>query len=44
MLEYDKIDVSEGININETKAIFIIGILKIMILNMNYIFPMAVMI
>ena len=44
MLEYDKIDVSEGININETKTIFIIGILKIMILNMNHIFPMAVMI
>ena len=42
MLEYDIIDISEGIDEN---VIFVtIGILKILVLNMNCIFAMVVMI
>ena len=49
MLEYERIDISEGIDVNKTNlsknVIFItIGILKILVLNMNLIFVMAVMI
>ena len=47
MLVYDRIDISEGIDFNKTKKnmIFvIIGILKILVLNMNDIFAVAVMI
>ena len=49
MLEYDRIDISEGIDVNKTNAsknvIFvIIGILKILVLSMNHIFAMVVMI
>ena len=49
MLEYDRIDISEAIDINEAdayqKVIFvIIGILKIFVLNRNHIFVMVVMI
>ena len=49
MLEYDRNDVSEGIDINKTNAsktvIFvIIGILKVLVLNMNHIFVMVVLI
>ena len=50
MLEYDRIDISEGIDINKTNAsrqnvIFVtIGIFKILVLNMNHIFAMVVMI
>ena len=49
MLEYNRIDVSEGIDVNKTNyqksVIFvIIGILKILVLNMNLIFVMDVMI
>ena len=45
MLEHDRIDVSERIDINKTNAsknvIFIIvGTLKILVLNMNHIFAM----
>ena len=49
MLEYERIDISEGIDVNKTNlsknVIFItIGILKILVLNMNLIFVMVVMI
>ena len=49
MLDHDGINVLEAIDINRTNAskecdIFIIGILKILFLNMNHIFAMAVMI
>ena len=49
MLEYDRIDISEGININKkmhkNSAIFvIIGTLKILVLNMNHIFATTVMV
>ena len=50
MLEYDRIDISEGIDINKTSASNecdsdkTIGILKILILSMNHIFVMVVMI
>ena len=48
MLEYDRIDISEGIDIDKTNAsnvIFaIIGILKILVLNMNHTYAMVVMI
>ena len=52
MLEYDRIDISEGIDVNKTNlskyqkdVIFVaIGILKILVLNMKNIFAMAVMI
>ena len=50
MLEYDRIDISEGININKTSAshqksvIFVTIVnLKILVLSMNHIFAMAVM-
>ena len=48
MLEYDRIDISEGIDVNEQvdqkNVIFVtIGILKILVLGMNYIFAMVVM-
>ena len=49
MLEFDRIDIPEGIDINKTNILkewdFItIGILKIVVLSMNHIFVMAVMI
>ena len=48
MLEYDRIDISEEIDISKThlKSVMfaIIGILKILILNMNHIFAIVVMI
>ena len=50
MLEYERIDISERIDVNKTnlskkKVIFvIIGILKILVLSMNHIFAMVVMI
>ena len=49
MLEYDRIDISEGIDVNKISlsrnVIFgTIGILKILVLNMRSIFVMAVMI
>ena len=49
MLKYDRIDISEGIDITKKNAlkecnIVIIGILKILVLNINRIFAMVVMI
>ena len=49
MLEYDRIEISKGINVSQTNAsknlIFVaIGILNILVLSMNKIFAMAVMI
>ena len=49
MLEYDRIDISEGIDVNKTSAsknmiFFTIGILKILILSMNHILAVVVMI
>ena len=37
MLEYDRIDISEGIDAKKTNVIFvIIGTLKILVLNIKY--------
>ena len=49
MLEYDRIDISEGIDIKKTNAsksakFVVIGTLKILVLNMNHIFVMVVMV
>ena len=49
MLEYDRINISGGIDINKinaTKSVIfvIIGIFKIKVLNVNHIFAMVVMI
>ena len=49
MLEYDRIDVSEGIDISkqthQKNVKFVItGTLKISVLNMNHIFAMVVMV
>ena len=49
MLEYDRTDISEGMDINKTNAsknviFLIIGILKTLVLTMNHIFAMVVMI
>ena len=54
MLEYDRIDISEGIDIKKKKKkkkmhqksvkFFIIGTLQILVLNMNHIFVMVVMV
>ena len=49
MLECDRIDISEGIDLNKTSAsknvIFVtIGILKILVLIMNHILAMVIMI
>ena len=49
MLEYKRIDISEGIDVNKTdlskSVIFVTtGILKILVLNMRSIFAMVVMI
>ena len=49
MLEYDRIEISKGINVSQTNAsknlIFVaIVILKILVLSMIKIFAMAVMI
>ena len=49
MLEYEKIDISEGIDVNKTNLskecdICHFGILKILVLGMNHIFAMAAMI
>ena len=47
MLEYDKIDISEGIDIKKQThqknvKFVIIGTFKILVLNMNHIFVMTV--
>ena len=49
MLEYDRIDVSERINISKQMhqknvKFVIIGTLMILVLNMNHIFAMVVMV
>ena len=49
MLQYDRIDISEGIDIDKTSAskecdILTFGVLKILVSSMNHIFVMAVMI
>ena len=49
MLEYDRYDISEGVDVNKKNLskdwIFvIIGILKMLVLSMNHVFVMAVMI
>ena len=50
MLEYDRIDISEGIDVNKTNlyqnnvTFVAIGIFKILVLNMNLIFATVVMI
>ena len=55
MLEYERIDISEGINVNKTNLSkecdvtivnvnVTIGILKILVLNMGLIFAVVVMI
>ena len=49
MVEYNRIDISEGIDINKASnqknVIFVtIGILKTLVLSMNHIFEMAVII
>ena len=49
MLEYNRIGVSEGIDIKKTNAskeqkFVIIGTLKILVLSMNHIFVMIVMV
>ena len=49
MVEYDRIDIWEGIDIKKSNAskeckICIIGILKILVLNINHIFLMVVMV
>ena len=49
MLEYGRIDISEGIDINKQTRqknvkFVIIGTLKILVLNMNHIFVMVVMV
>ena len=43
ILQYEKFDVSEGIDINKTSAskecmLFIIGILKMLVTNLNHMF------
>ena len=48
MLEYDRIDISEGVDVNKKNLskdwiFLIIGILKMLVLSMNHIFVMAVM-
>ena len=48
MLEYGRIDISKGIDVNQINAsknvaFVIIGILKILGLSMNHIFAMVVM-
>ena len=47
MLEYDRIDISEEIDVNKTSLskecdIVTIGILKMLVLSMNYIFAVTV--
>ena len=49
MIDHERIDISEGIDVNKTNSsnnvIFVtIGILKILVLNMNLTFVMDVMI
>ena len=49
MQEYDKINISEGIDVNKTTAskecdICHFDILKILVSSVNHIFPMVVMI
>ena len=45
-MSYDRIDISEGIDIKKTKAtnFVIIGTLKISVLSMNHVFAMVVMV
>ena len=45
MLEYDRIDISEGIDVDKTNPskFVIIGTLKILILNMRCFFVMVIM-
>ena len=47
MIEYDRIDISEGIKVNKTSALkecVTISILKILVLRMSHIFAIVVMI
>ena len=49
MLEYERIDISEGIDVNKTNlsrecAFVTIGILKILVLSVNHIFVTVAMI
>ena len=49
MIEYERIDISDGIDVNKTNLskecdIVTIGVLKILVLNMSLIFVMVVMI
>ena len=49
MLEYNRVDISEGIDVNkqicQKNVIFVtIGVLKILVLSMNHIFAMVAMI
>ena len=49
MLEYERIDISEGIDVNKTNLskecdICHFGVLKTLVLNMNHSFAMVVMI
>ena len=47
MLEYERIDISEGIDVNKrnlSKECDVCGILKMLVINMNLIFVMDVMI
>ena len=46
MLKYDRIDISEGIDVKKTNLLkeCDIGILKILILSMDHIFAVVVMI
>ena len=49
VLEFDRVDISEEIDVNKTNVsknvIFVtIGILKILVLNMSHVFAMTVMI
>ena len=49
MLEYERIDISEGIDVNKTNLLknvifVIIGMLKMLVLTMKIIFVMDVMI
>ena len=48
MLEYDRIDISEGIDVDKTNASnvckFVIGSLRILVINMSLIFVMVIMV
>ena len=44
MLEYEIIDISEGMDVQKNVIFATIGVLKILVLNINLIFVMGVMI